>query len=188
MRTPFPAKFHGGYDLIHIRLIAVALAEDEWVPTLRNIQALLKPGGWLQWEDADLNPAAVVVKASMHTETEAAQGVMDFLLETMKDKFPPASKRFRNAMTSSTLTNIQHDALALDRLPKHRSNALNALMGVAYSIAKKQAKTNPAGADKLAAFEDLSARAREEIETGAYVMYRIDAWRGQQPVATSPKV
>ncbi|KAF7714786.1 Methyltransferase [Penicillium ucsense] len=48
---PFPENLVGKYDIVNVRLLAVALSSDEWVPAVRNLIALLKPGGRLQWSD-----------------------------------------------------------------------------------------------------------------------------------------
>ncbi|KAL8735747.1 MAG: hypothetical protein Q9166_000610 [cf. Caloplaca sp. 2 TL-2023] len=52
------ADLRGKFDIVHIRLIAVVFA-DEPTATIRNIAMLLKPGGYLQWEEVDLDQAVV---------------------------------------------------------------------------------------------------------------------------------
>ncbi|KAF6823009.1 methyltransferase type 11 [Colletotrichum musicola] len=52
---PFPEEFCGGFDLVHVRLLALGLKTAEWDVAVRNVAALLRPGGWVLWEDtADL--------------------------------------------------------------------------------------------------------------------------------------
>jgi SAM-dependent methyltransferase len=48
----WPAKLHGQYDLIHVRLLFYALKKEEWRLAVENLKPLLKPGGWLLWEEA----------------------------------------------------------------------------------------------------------------------------------------
>ncbi|KAE8374600.1 hypothetical protein BDV26DRAFT_284130 [Aspergillus bertholletiae] len=53
MRQRFPPEQRGRYDLIHLRLLAGALKEEDYPQSMRNIYELLKPGGYIQWDDCD---------------------------------------------------------------------------------------------------------------------------------------
>ena len=48
---PFPEEHLGSYDLVHARLLMYGLKKDEWAVVARNLVTLLKPGGWLLWEE-----------------------------------------------------------------------------------------------------------------------------------------
>ncbi|KAH8655443.1 S-adenosyl-L-methionine-dependent methyltransferase [Xylariales sp. PMI_506] len=48
---PFPEELQGQYDLVHVRLFAFALKQGQWESTAARLATLLKPGGWLYWED-----------------------------------------------------------------------------------------------------------------------------------------
>ncbi|KAK1599521.1 methyltransferase domain-containing protein [Colletotrichum navitas] len=48
---PFPAELRGTFDLVHVRLLALGLKAGDWDAVLRRLYDLLKPGGWLVWED-----------------------------------------------------------------------------------------------------------------------------------------
>nr|OQO22414.1 hypothetical protein B0A51_09822 [Rachicladosporium sp. CCFEE 5018] len=50
---PVPAKYEGYFDVIHVRLLVLGLVGEQWHTTARNLLAMLKPGGFLQWEEAD---------------------------------------------------------------------------------------------------------------------------------------
>ncbi|KAH8667037.1 S-adenosyl-L-methionine-dependent methyltransferase [Xylariales sp. PMI_506] len=39
------------YDVVHVRLLMYALKADQWVAAAQNLQSLLKPGGWVLWEE-----------------------------------------------------------------------------------------------------------------------------------------
>lgn len=54
------AEYQAKFDVVHMRLIlasAPLAAPEAW---LRNLQALLKPGGYLQWEDTAYSGVSVV--------------------------------------------------------------------------------------------------------------------------------
>lgn len=70
-----PADLNGEYDVINVRLIQGGLGDDP-VPALRNFIAMLKPGGYLQWQEIDLRGLVVATaKAGLN------QSVMEELLK-----------------------------------------------------------------------------------------------------------
>lgn len=48
---PLPEEHVGSYDVVHARLFMYALKKGEWEVVARNLAGLLKPGGWLLWEE-----------------------------------------------------------------------------------------------------------------------------------------
>ncbi|KAJ5833059.1 hypothetical protein N7474_001370 [Penicillium riverlandense] len=50
---PFPKEHWNRYDLVHVRLLVVALEESEYKAAVSNLYTILKPGGFLQWEEVD---------------------------------------------------------------------------------------------------------------------------------------
>ncbi|KAJ5948605.1 hypothetical protein N7454_001912 [Penicillium verhagenii] len=50
---PFPEEHWGRYDLVHVRLLIAAIDESDYRSAIANINAILKPGGFLQWEEID---------------------------------------------------------------------------------------------------------------------------------------
>lgn len=47
----FPDAVLYKYDLVHVRLMMYALKADDWEVVAANLRKLLKPGGWLMWEE-----------------------------------------------------------------------------------------------------------------------------------------
>lgn len=45
----------GRYDIVHVRLIIFVVRHEDPRDIIRNLKKLLKPGGWLQWEELDLS-------------------------------------------------------------------------------------------------------------------------------------
>ncbi|KAI4863270.1 hypothetical protein F4820DRAFT_450133 [Hypoxylon rubiginosum] len=48
-----PARFMGYFDVVHVRLITVVVRNNDPQPVLANLTKLLKPGGYLQWDEVD---------------------------------------------------------------------------------------------------------------------------------------
>ncbi|KAF3389312.1 hypothetical protein F1880_003559, partial [Penicillium rolfsii] len=50
---PYPAEHIGRYDLVHIRLLTAGLKKADYTVVLKNARSLLKPTGYIQWEEVD---------------------------------------------------------------------------------------------------------------------------------------
>jgi chemotaxis methyl-accepting protein methylase len=50
---PVPQQLAGTFDVIHLRLLILGLPKNTWEIACKNLLQLLKPGGWLQWEEAN---------------------------------------------------------------------------------------------------------------------------------------
>ncbi|KAL9122381.1 MAG: hypothetical protein Q9187_001065 [Circinaria calcarea] len=59
MTAPIPEELVGKYDIVHVGLIIMVVRNENPAPVLKNLLALLKPGGHLQWDESDMNSLAV---------------------------------------------------------------------------------------------------------------------------------
>ncbi|KAI0421652.1 hypothetical protein F5X98DRAFT_361155 [Xylaria grammica] len=48
-----PSQFCGFFDIVRVRLITVVVRNNDPRPVLKNLTKLLKPGGYLQWDEVD---------------------------------------------------------------------------------------------------------------------------------------
>ena len=54
-----PHAFMEKYDIVHVRLLLFVVKDSDPCPILRNLIKMLKPGGYLQWDDYDSVNACV---------------------------------------------------------------------------------------------------------------------------------
>ncbi|KAK6069523.1 hypothetical protein SCUP234_10605 [Seiridium cupressi] len=54
VKDSVPGDFAGTYDIVHGPFFSFVLLNDEVSGVVKKLHALLKPGGYLQWEEADL--------------------------------------------------------------------------------------------------------------------------------------
>ncbi|EEP78035.1 predicted protein [Uncinocarpus reesii 1704] len=50
---PFPKEHWARYDVVHVRLVFLAIKECDIMTALHNMTQLLKPGGYLHWDEFD---------------------------------------------------------------------------------------------------------------------------------------
>jgi hypothetical protein len=50
---PVPENKKGTFDVLHLRLLILGLPTGSWKTACENLFQLLRPGGWIQWEEAD---------------------------------------------------------------------------------------------------------------------------------------
>lgn len=48
---PFPEEHRGTYDIVHARFLTYGFKKGEWEVVAGNMASLLKPGGWVLWEE-----------------------------------------------------------------------------------------------------------------------------------------
>ncbi|KAI0376444.1 hypothetical protein F5Y04DRAFT_266301 [Hypomontagnella monticulosa] len=51
LAKPLPEELIGAYDVVHIRAFVSIIINEDTTPFLSSVLALLKPGGWVQWEE-----------------------------------------------------------------------------------------------------------------------------------------
>lgn len=59
---PLPPGFEGMFEVVHIRLLALVIRENNPSPLLQSVKQILKPGGYLQWDELDVWSAYVTSK------------------------------------------------------------------------------------------------------------------------------
>ncbi|KAF9888042.1 hypothetical protein FE257_009306 [Aspergillus nanangensis] len=64
-----PLSLVGQYDVVHLRMWASNMKNGDSGPILRHAMQLLKPGGFLQWEEADLTNQVILGEKARDFET-----------------------------------------------------------------------------------------------------------------------
>ena len=107
----------GRYDVVHKRLIFTVVQDDDARPIIRNLTRLLKPGGWLQWDELDVEHSFLKRVdtggkwVSQLTKSMAEGGLCDIALREFEEREDLAKAFFDN------------------NLAKDEEMALNALNG-----------------------------------------------------------
>ncbi|PWY75248.1 S-adenosyl-L-methionine-dependent methyltransferase [Aspergillus sclerotioniger CBS 115572] len=54
MNDEVHADLVGKFDVVHLRLLFIVVENGDPSPTIRKVTRLLKPGGWIQWDELSL--------------------------------------------------------------------------------------------------------------------------------------
>ncbi|KAJ5911454.1 uncharacterized protein N7473_000757 [Penicillium subrubescens] len=75
---PVPEHLVGKYDIVHLRLLILVVQNSDPVPIIQKVARLLKPGGYIQWDDLDY-PDTHVRKADPTLATPAFDRLRQFV-------------------------------------------------------------------------------------------------------------
>ncbi|KAF2870608.1 UMTA methyltransferase family protein-like protein [Massariosphaeria phaeospora] len=135
-----PEEHVGRYDVVHVRVFTAVVKNDDPRPLIQNAYKMLKPGGYLQWDEFDggsfkavapgSNPeqssvSIAATKEMVDTSLESSQRAMNLKyswtgrlgslfqehgMEVIEDKRMDVKKELRKAMTDSLLMMLSHVA------------------------------------------------------------------------------
>lgn len=84
---PPPQNYVGYYDVVHLRLTVGWLLDRDWRVLLRNVLSMLKPGGWIQWEEVTAAPSKNGTSGPMwliDSDWTMTRGCLPHMEKTMK--------------------------------------------------------------------------------------------------------
>ena len=73
-----PEHLVGKYDAVHVRLILLVVKNNDPRPIIRNLVKMLKPNGYLQWEEL-YTSGSYIAKTDPSIEVKAIEGMQRFL-------------------------------------------------------------------------------------------------------------
>ncbi|KAK6360203.1 hypothetical protein TWF730_006353 [Orbilia blumenaviensis] len=73
---PVPEHLYEKYDLVHIRGLCLVLKTGEWDGVVKNIAKLIKPGGYLVWEDTNPGSSQAIPPTKVANQAAAVLGYM----------------------------------------------------------------------------------------------------------------
>ncbi|KAL9594231.1 MAG: hypothetical protein Q9219_007148 [cf. Caloplaca sp. 3 TL-2023] len=82
-----PPSLQGKFDIVHIRLIGIVIPHDP-VPVIKNIAMLLKPNGYLQWEEMNV-AQSVIATPDQSTKTDAIRQMDKWMMSQGQSIWAP---------------------------------------------------------------------------------------------------
>lgn len=72
--APVPEKYQGYFDVVHIRLIVGAIYTMDKDVLMKNILSMIKPGGYIQWDEL-IDPTSLTIDRNLKVGYEEAKYV-----------------------------------------------------------------------------------------------------------------
>ena len=177
---------------MHLRLLVCALEEEDWAKVARNVLQLLKPGGYIQWEEGNLVDLRSVYRSGSASalgsgvaEASGTSGLKNAVARTLQ------LQMYRMVHGWSTLgqvlpevgfEDVQAETVASDRLPELRPSMCEVVVGACKGILMTCAEKGLEGAPPADDVQRIYERAIEDIKGGAYATFDIWVWVGRRPV------
>ncbi|KAI0132891.1 S-adenosyl-L-methionine-dependent methyltransferase [Xylariales sp. AK1849] len=114
--NPFPEEYHGSFDMVAVRLITAGLRGDDWDAAVRNVSALLKPGGYLQWIEP-VHSSLQVFNAKAGAPNSATRKAVDYFLEAYKTTLYPGPLQLPSLCQKYGLQDIVVEVFPTDHYP-----------------------------------------------------------------------
>lgn len=180
----FSSQYIGKYDVVHIRLLVAALAnEDEWNLVTRNVLDLLKPGGAIQWEEGNFLDA-LYYRADNGGIVHLSR-LLDALRNGLRQRFALSTailQRFR----AQALTHLHLDVVSSDRCMNRWQDVRQALSRISIEASYAFLKGKEGWKDDNLR-ESYRAQALEEVNDGAYNRYDINVFTGFKRATVSQR-
>ncbi|PWY69984.1 hypothetical protein BO83DRAFT_447866 [Aspergillus eucalypticola CBS 122712] len=186
LANPFPAHLLGTYDLVHIRSFGSTISgSDLLTPTLSVASSLLKPGGYLQWEE-NRGDIFLVEAPNSKTPTAACESVMKVLKDGLKAKGISYAwiDELDTPMTGFGFQNVRlqkYDKRKLDY--KAWTDAYLIILEDLTPLFPRKADAPDAPLSREAWFDMLSAAVKETEKGVVFHQSHIITAVGQKPLA-----
>ena len=179
MKKSFPDEYHGKFDVVHVRLLVLAMAKDDWANCVINLRTLLKPGGYIQWEEGDFNHLTKVMRSNPNAQTKNLKRGFERLNQLVSHRTRLLPDALVGAFHETGMQEVVDDEVSSDRLPALRHPATMILIGVLEGVSKQQAKDNITDAWSFEKGQQLVKSMRREAYLGGYVNFWIHSVVGR---------
>ncbi|KAL8723971.1 MAG: hypothetical protein Q9181_007048 [Wetmoreana brouardii] len=172
VKCPPPETEHNRYDVVHVRLLTVAMNSEDWEVAVRNIARLLKPGGALQWEEGNLADGRHL-RGGPESSVSAARFVGSLFREGLKEKFAYGWNTLPQIMRTTGFVDVVEDIVSSDRVAETRQALTANGMRAMCAWAKYRMDRDAPGSPSLNELQEIEAQAWKDIQSGCYVRFDI---------------
>lgn len=82
-----PDDLQGKYDIVHVRLLVLVVENSDPRPIIRNLVRMLKPGGYLQWDDLNY-PDTHIKTVDISLQTPALKELREMVYSRGRNDWP----------------------------------------------------------------------------------------------------
>lgn len=180
-----PEDWKDRFDALHVRLLVCGMSgTQDWSKALTNLLAMLKPGGWLQWEELDFEGISArqsVSGADAGALTRFMQDTSALLRSMGRMSFEAA--RLDSLFAKAGFEDVQKDVFASDRVADTRAGFTEATLAAGQGAIKMVfAAQGEEENSRLNECEELGKKARNSAEGGnAYFRGDLIVAIGRKP-------
>ncbi|CAK4031498.1 Hypothetical predicted protein [Lecanosticta acicola] len=181
---PIPPEMQGRFDMVHMRLLIVGLTGDDWHIAPTNALQMLKPGGWLQWCEADYEQTTALQMQS-GASTQAMRQSLQMMLKKGREhgKFGGDVGRLFNTVHQAGFQNCSEDIVSSDRIPSTRQGLTLVSQNAIAKIYKIMADQEQAADAATKHLDAVLEQCEAEIAGGkTYWRFDIHTVIGQRPL------
>ncbi|KAL4912875.1 hypothetical protein BDW62DRAFT_10309 [Aspergillus aurantiobrunneus] len=173
---PFPEEHIGKYDLVHARHLSLAVKGPDLKAAVNNISALMKPGGYLQWEEYDFQDQLDNCPPCIMSSTWRV--ILNWVAEHGYSlKF---SDRVHNEIAASELDVVEKKQFSTKGLPFNENHRLTLLYAFYTGVPRHCLKANGKSDEEV---ERIVAVCLEEWERGILVDYFLTRIVARKPIS-----
>ena len=169
-KKPFDEEFRGCFDLVNLRLLVCALDEEAWGRVARNVNQLLRPGGGIQWAEADFLSGAPAMRGELGTSIFSLYSVASRFLNECEVRFRHV-KRLREVLSEQGFEEVAVDTVSSDRLVEKRADSTRLAVHGAFLYFEARAKARVQGAWDAQELAESKKAVEQDIISGAYYRY-----------------
>lgn len=181
VKKDFPPEFHGAYDLVHLRLMVTALQGEEWGSLCRIAERLLKPGGAIQWEEAD-HYHSTRLKGNARSSCQNLEHLARKFIDAMYPHFNFSYPTITTLYEQTGLVGILQDVVASDNVADTRAELTRLSYSGIFGWARMMSCLDALDSWSEAEVEELESACESDIRSGSYLRYDIFVTVGFKPI------
>nr|OQO31719.1 hypothetical protein B0A51_01067 [Rachicladosporium sp. CCFEE 5018] len=173
-----PAELEGTFDVLHLRLLILGLPAGTWETACTNLFKLLKPGGWLQWEEANFGNLSVLQSSpsayEIRNSTDAFRRAIVSEIDGRGVGFRDVA-RLDSIFGAAGFEDVRQDLLASDRVLETRKGFSLAVVGAMRGMMKMVSSADEKGSRWREGGDEWEQLNRtEEAMTREEIYYRAE--------------
>lgn len=180
IKQPPPLEEHNRYDVVHVRLLVAAMNPPEWQTAVSNLIRLLKPGGALQWDEANFG-GTMHLKGEPSSTISTIRFLGSLMGEALKERFSHGWNTLPHIMGSAGLIGVDKDVVSSDRVAETRKALTTDGTTALFAWLELMLKHGMSGSVPMEELKRLEDQAQEDISSGCYVRYDIHIALGFKP-------
>ncbi|KAI1747145.1 hypothetical protein F4782DRAFT_543757 [Xylaria castorea] len=170
---------HGTYDVVHARLLVTAMLPSDWEPAVHNLSSLLKPGGFLQWEECDFI-SSKNIRGRVDSRVDSARAMADAFRKASWERFEHGWNEIPAYMRAAGLTSVVSDIVSSDRVSETRERLTASIQNLVFTWARLMAQRGGPESMTSDQVDLMKKKVDEDIKSGCYFRFDIHVACGRK--------